>query len=50
VNLCPAVVTYTITAAAAAAVPTLPQAFVLLLALGLIAVGYLGLRRRTLGA
>jgi hypothetical protein len=34
------------TSACAAAVPTLPQAFVLMLALGLAAVGYFRLRRR----
>jgi hypothetical protein len=43
-NACPAVITYTITIAAA--VPTLPQVFLVLLALGLMAAGYVRLRRR----
>ena len=42
---CPGVIAYTIVIAAA--VPTLPQAFVVLLALGLPVVGYMRLRRRT---
>jgi len=44
-NNCPVVVTYTITIATA--VPTLPQMFVILLGLGLGALGYYRLRRRT---
>jgi hypothetical protein len=43
-NGCPGTITYTITTIAG--VPTMPQAFVLLLALGLMGVGYLRLRRR----
>ena len=43
-NGCPGLITYSISVVAA--VPTLPQAFVLLLALGLIGVGYFRLRRR----
>ena len=43
-NACPGLITYSISVVAA--VPTLPQAFVLLLALGLIGVGYFRLRRR----
>ena len=43
-NGCPGVITYTITIATS--VPTLPQTFVLLLALGLTWVGYVRLRRR----
>ena len=41
---CPAVIVYTI--AIVASVPTLPQAFFALLALGLIGAGYFRLRRR----
>ena len=41
---CPAVIAYTI--AIVASVPTLPQAFFALLALGLIGAGYFRLRRR----
>src|ERR1700674_126716 len=41
---CPGLITYNMTIVAA--VPTLPQAFVLLLALGLTGVGYVRLRRR----
>ncbi|HUE88533.1 MAG TPA: ice-binding family protein [Vicinamibacterales bacterium] len=43
-NGCPDVIAYTIVIAAA--VPTLPQVFVVLLAVGLTAVGYSRLRRR----
>jgi hypothetical protein len=43
---CPGFITYTMTIVAA--VPTLPQAFVLLLALELMGVGYLRLRRQAL--
>jgi hypothetical protein len=41
---CPGIITYTISVVAA--VPTLPQAFVLLLGLGIIGVGYFRLRRQ----
>lgn len=44
-NNCPVAITYTITIATA--VPTLPQVFVILLGLGLGALGYYRLRRRT---
>jgi hypothetical protein len=43
-NGCPDVIAYTI--AIVTAVPTLPQVFVVLLAVGLTAVGYSRLRRR----
>jgi large repetitive protein len=46
---CPGVVLYTITIGGPAPVPTLPQAFVLLLALGLTGAGYVRLRRRARG-
>ncbi len=44
---CPGLITYTI--AIVSSVPTLPQAFVLLLALGLLAAGYLRLRQPRIG-
>ena len=44
---CPGVITYTISITTA--VPTLPQAFVVLLALGLTGVGYVRLRRQARG-
>jgi hypothetical protein len=47
-NGCPGTITYTITTIAG--VPTLPQAFLLLLALGLAAAGYVRLRRRARAA
>jgi hypothetical protein len=43
-NGCFAVISYTVLIASA--VPTLPQAFIVLLALGMMAVGYVRLRRR----
>jgi hypothetical protein len=45
-NGCPGLVTLTIAAPVPPPVPTLPQTFVILLALGLVAVGYARLRRR----
>jgi hypothetical protein len=45
-NGCPGLVTYVIAITSTVTVPTLPQLFMLVLAMGLAGIGYLRLRRR----